>query len=70
MTSNSYSFLNSGFQIGLHALIEDYIFFMHIQHLLITVAELLLGISGLFLLEKANVKLQKPVNSLKVFWDH
>lgn len=70
MTSNSYSFLKSGFQIGLHALIEDYIVFMHIQHLLITVAELLLGISGLFLLEKANVKLQKPVNSLKVFWDH
>lgn len=70
MTSNFYSSFKSGFQIGMHALIEDYIVFIHIQHLLITVAELLLGIGGLFLLEKANVKLHKPVNSLKVYWDH
>lgn len=54
-------------------LIEDYIFlciFMP-ESLLITLAELLLGINGLFLLEERDMNVQGPINKVsKMYFDH
>lgn len=54
-------------------LVEDYIFlciFMP-ESLLITLAELLLGINGLFLLEERDMNVQAPINKVsKMYFDH